>query len=946
MRKILVCGMAVVLSFCGLAKDYEFVWRNSYASANNYVFSDENGKKRVELSFLYTNNVMTATGGEKGWWVKHMYVYPDVGGKITFTSASDPLTTILPSPTSTIYLYTNDCKLVFKNVVSNRCIYAQYKGPSASTFRATWNEGKFITADWQLVAPGKLLKDYKPVDVRQEGVKAMLNDSFTMFVEQVVRHGPDRMTFQYQSTTFVDDYNPPLEDVDRSFKVVKMELKQGVDGIYARAQPTTYRVWSTTGESIDHGPDIDTLDIGLRKDPCGLYVGPDSPRGCGITKMDFVRDGVMATVRYEGPTYFGTSLCPLDNTRIEIASFAQATGNIQLSPVSVGSEVAFVDAEGRVATKSAMSYKGDRVFESATPGSATPYLECYEAFAPSEPVVVARGHTLAELVVATNMPISSSYPNDSRPSYVAAGTGAPANTNDFSWAYIAGSVEGGENFPGGTTEGSPDHVRNCYLHPANLFNLKWDSDGKSRTNAVVQFQCQDGTAIRSVHIRLTQIGNDIYASTVTRNPFRYAYITDTRNTAGQIVLPCLGVDFDNLPPGVYYNSVNGHPMAATEAGINVWRLHLVFSKPRVRELELAGSPQNIMEQAAKIIVRGTGEPDGKMALRITDSNQLPASDNVIRVENGGELRLDCTAAADRACTFYVCKGGALRETGAFSSSEKIVLDGGRMWLGYGTPSDVVATYLYDVTLKNGGQIDVWPNDYATRVVPFSCGGGLAKVTVGGDSPSTNNVNVAFYSDKTSASTAEFFVAKTGGGSHGADFVQNGSLAFSYGSVQGGNVDILKTGDGTMLLNGDCLTTNAIVLANGTLKLAKSVRWLSDSSNLSIQLASPLAFEGGCFATADGSTNAVGSINRLTEDSSIEVGENATLSFADSSGAAACWAGGKKLCITAGEGARVRFGTSAKGLASAQVAQLRLNGKRVALDGEGYVCASGLLLIVW
>ena len=154
--------------------------------------------------------------------------------------------------------------------------------------------------------------------------------------------------------------------------------------------------------------------------------------------------------------------------------------------------------------------------------------------------------------------------------------------------------------------------------------------------------------------------------------------------------------------------------------------------------------------------------------------------------------------------------------------------------------------------------------------------------------------------------------------------------------------IKLSGKGTrrLVLNG---AMNYGKLSSASTVLEEGVWRLAASSVTHDDLAFTVA--GGTLAAAADTANALGVLT-VASSGGLSVGEGASLAFADSSGATWDVGSDVKLSIAAASGASVRFGTSASGLTDAQLRRVRLNGKRVILDENGYVqLRTGSLLII-
>ena len=141
-----------------------------------------------------------------------------------------------------------------------------------------------------------------------------------------------------------------------------------------------------------------------------------------------------------------------------------------------------------------------------------------------------------------------------------------------------------------------------------------------------------------------------------------------------------------------------------------------------------------------------------------------------------------------------------------------------------------------------------------------------------------------------------------------------------------NTPVVKRGDAKLTLSGVNSFGGRFTVEAGTVELA---------SDTALPTASPMTLKGGCTVTCGATTNSTGALT-LSGNATIDIGDGA-LSFADSH--AETWATGATLNIV-GTGSLsrkpIRFGTNGSGLTAAQLKQIRYNGDKVSLTGQGYL----------
>lgn len=143
-----------------------------------------------------------------------------------------------------------------------------------------------------------------------------------------------------------------------------------------------------------------------------------------------------------------------------------------------------------------------------------------------------------------------------------------------------------------------------------------------------------------------------------------------------------------------------------------------------------------------------------------------------------------------------------------------------------------------------------------------------------------------------------------------------------------NILIRKCGPGTVRVNGQFRHHAPVQVLAGTLAFGAS-----GSAN-----GRAFILDGGALASAAGTDNACAALSVGPNGGTIQVSGDATLAFADSTGAD--WLGPVTLTTEDAvfpEGV-LKFGSNANGLTSSQVARMRFNGKRVHLRADGSVSA--------
>jgi len=160
----------------------------------------------------------------------------------------------------------------------------------------------------------------------------------------------------------------------------------------------------------------------------------------------------------------------------------------------------------------------------------------------------------------------------------------------------------------------------------------------------------------------------------------------------------------------------------------------------------------------------------------------------------------------------------------------------------------------------------------------------------------------------------------------------------------GNID---NGSGTVALTKRGATTWALAGANtytGTTTVEEGTLLLRNGALAGQRTALVLA--GGTLENAAGAANALGTLV-TTGNSTLAVGDGASLSFQNSAALAGDWSGTLTIAGRLIDGVTLRVGTDASGLDASQLACLRSDGAQVRITAAGYLIKGtvGTVLIV-
>ena len=338
------------------------------------------------------------------------------------------------------------------------------------------------------------------------------------------------------------------------------------------------------------------------------------------------------------------------------------------------------------------------------------------------------------------------------------------------------------------------------------------------------------------------------------------------------------------------------------------------------------TPKNSMTDSAYVF-KGTAE--SPLAVTINSRNALPYGATeifgntgfYINYSPGNDYGLsggNSVITAHPGSTIYQ-KGGLV----FIQSGQKVVLDAATLYVQYNQDTDL--TYANDVTLANGARIIPTGKAIQAGYNPNTAW----KIT--GEGAVTNEANIRLVAGSPTATGAyralTIDVEDTVEGD-AADFVQEGDV-FNFDNYP--NTSIIKTGAGTMLMNGTILYTQAPThVVEGALVLNKSGAAVSDAS---------FSLEGGTLGLAAGTANTVSGV-ALTEPSALRVGAGATFAMGTLD-----VPDGTTLAIEYDgdvDGAGVRVLVQLDG---ETLSRIRLNGKRAAQSSNGYLHRRGFVFVV-
>lgn len=258
--------------------------------------------------------------------------------------------------------------------------------------------------------------------------------------------------------------------------------------------------------------------------------------------------------------------------------------------------------------------------------------------------------------------------------------------------------------------------------------------------------------------------------------------------------------------------------------------------------------------------RFSGAPDAPLAVCTANNYALPYGQTIVEANAALQLKNGswATGVSEGRSDLHILPGGKLLQSAGnalHQGNQKVFLEGGELVTCHAT---ALTTYANHLTLSDGARV-------SGKEFLMGCYATAAAVTVLGTGASTIDATVTLLGqpDKSSYRAITFDIGETG---DDADLIQNGTIAQHKDYPNGG---LVKTGPGTLLLNGKVTCTTAPLRLNeGELRLGVSDICTAEQN---------LEIAGGRLALSDGATNALGSLT-CTADASIALAPGARLAL--------------------------------------------------------------------
>ena len=408
-------------------------------------------------------------------------------------------------------------------------------------------------------------------------------------------------------------------------------------------------------------------------------------------------------------------------------------------------------------------------------------------------------------------------------------------------------------------------------------------DGETMT---CQFQFKGGTWVKGAVVEFRQVGANVAARWVM------AYYLDPGE---------LG---DDVTKGSRYDR--------TLYGVK----SLALRAPEIPSLALSGTVtcgRLVADNAQLVLAATAARPGVSLAARNGAQVQLSGGDGA-----------GTGAGASRTYSFE--SGSTMLVTANMTTDDSalFIFDASTMYLPELHPTAKDGrNYVNRLTLRNG-----------SRVVgnPLRCGSstGVAR-TMTYASEGTEGSEIASGIDLVNDTSSR--VTNTLVFAAAAPLEISGPI-YDYPSAGYEGVLLVKRGDSSLRLSGTNTFTGRLTIEAGSLELG---------ADGALPAAAPISLAGGTVSCGS-SANCAGEL-ALMGNAAIALG-NGFLSFADSS--AAIWSDVASLAVTGPSDTpakALRFGTTSAGLTNAQLQRIRYNGKRVALDADGYLITDTAFVLI-
>ena len=362
---------------------------------------------------------------------------------------------------------------------------------------------------------------------------------------------------------------------------------------------------------------------------------------------------------------------------------------------------------------------------------------------------------------------------------------------------------------------------------AYAFVNRKDYEGYS----TVQAQVEDGGYIKCLRLRFEQSGASVWASVD-----KTWYVGSDKGVA-------VGADFETVSGATEAWNTSSSGISGYALTNFAYRLDFARQKPLVTlsgtntytgvttvdgAILTLGGGYDVLPSDARVVVTNGGE------LVLNADIQATASDDINEIGIGG-----CNAVG-RGLTIEVAAGSVLRETAEWNLAEEthVILDGGT----FEPMNQYGATYLSNVTLKNGGRIAGGVASGAFR----GC-----RATYAATGRGTNEIASSWNLYRAGTESLVELAVDADATLLMSGQILQGKSETDENVYHGWGRRLRKTGSGTLVLRAVNAHTATNEIAAGTVRLEVSGA-LTD--------AMPLLMDGGTLVCGAGTTNEVASLS--------------------------------------------------------------------------------------
>ncbi len=475
------------------------------------------------------------------------------------------------------------------------------------------------------------------------------------------------------------------------------------------------------------------------------------------------------------------------------------------------------------------------------------------------------------------------------------------------------------------------------------------------TGSVVMFNGVQGanTPGKAYVIQFTasalNISAPIYISSTT--------VSGNTNVAGLVVAPSSGTVNDTITGNIINNTTMPTALGTTTTTSNLYYAGVISGTADLHICDGPGTGAGAVVLNNNNTYTGNtyidGSSTGTQKLKLGTNNALPTTTNVVlgsssSSTSGGVFALNgynqeiASLASSGSHVGSVTNGATSTLTNNSQAAASVLTISGASSTNFTLPITDGATFSLGLVRSGTGTLTLSVANTFTGGIKINSGG----ISVNTDSrlggvPGSATTNITI-NGGTLYTTASFTMnsnrtialGPTSGTSNNDTINTASGTTLTYGGKfinNGGTGGLVKTGAGTLLLNGSAASsfTGVLNIAAGTLTLNPGT---SNVFGPSTSSAPTLTMNGGNLSTTSIAASTAILFNTLTvTDHSVIIldGTNAhSISFAASSGVT--WTSGKKLVITgwtggyngtAGTTGRIYVGSSAGDLSASQLAQI-------------------------